>query len=82
MNNAEKRRILAFGSIGCIVSNLYKNAPGTPYDVHHLNRDGHLNTIPLHPWYHRAVPNEGVSQKQMTELYGPSLAKNKKAFIE
>lgn len=80
MNKAEKRRILSFGSIGCIVSNLYKNEPHTPYDVHHLNRDGHLNTIPLSPWFHRGVPNTGVSQKRMRELYGPSLAINKREF--
>jgi hypothetical protein len=86
MTLAEKKRILAFSSIGCIVSYLYKDAPGTPHDVHHLTqggrRHGDLYTIPLSPWYHRGVPNEGVSQKKMTELYGPSLAKNKKAFVK
>ena len=79
----EKAYVMSFGSIGCIVSNIYFNAPGTPYDVHHLvggGRKGWLFTIPLSPWFHRGVPNIGVSQKRMAELYGPSLAKSKAAF--
>ena len=86
MTKAEKSRILSFGSIGCIVSNLYFDAPGTPYDVHHLTecgrRMGWLYTIPLAPWYHRGVPLQGMSQKWMTENYGPSLAKSKSEFVE
>jgi len=84
MTKAEKARILSFGNIGCIVSNVYFNEPGTPYDVHHLTiagrRLGHMHTVPLSPWFHRGVPLPGKSQAWMTENYGPSLAKSKAAF--
>lgn len=77
---AEQARLDAFRHIGCIVS-------GSPeYDVHHLTeggrRLGHLHTIPLHPWFHRGIPFDGVSQSDMERSYGPSLAKNKAAFEE
>lgn len=80
MTKAERQRIESFRNIGCIVSG------SSEYDVHHLTeggrRLGHLFTIPLHPWFHRGVPEDGWSQSAMEQAFGPSLAKSKRAFVE
>ena len=53
-------------------------------EVHHLlsgnRRRGHQFTIPLCRWHHRS--DSYITKSQATELYGPSLALNSKAFHE
>jgi Recombination enhancement, RecA-dependent nuclease len=69
--------------VGCIVTRLYFGLYAPP-DIHHLTaggrRLGDEFTIPLSPWYHRGVPIEGMTQKETTEIMGPSLAKSRRAF--
>lgn len=55
-----------------------------PTEVHHLlsgnKRRGHMHSIPLGSYHHRAVPWEGFTLRQMAETFGPSLAKGSKPF--
>jgi hypothetical protein len=55
-------------------------------EIHHLkdgNRVlGHLYTICLHSWYHRAVPPPGMRRDEAREFYGASIADGSKAFLE
>lgn len=80
---ADRKRFEQLQEIGCIVSRLQGN-PTWPCEIHHLlsggRRRGHQFTIGLTPWYHRGVPNEGMTKHQMTQHYGPSLAFGSKAF--
>lgn len=79
---AEAERIQQISRLGCIVSRL-RYRVYVPPDIHHIvegYRLGHFYTIPLSPWYHRGVTESGMSQKEMTRLYGPSLALDKKSF--
>ncbi len=69
-----------FGCIACLLEGRYLWA-----DVHHLlrggKRIGHHATIPLCPWHHRGLPQVG-SVAEATGFMGPSLALNKRAFVE
>lgn len=72
--------------IGCIV-NYLQGKPGVPADVHHIvqggKRMGHSYTIPLSAWLHRGIkPWPTMSVDANTAQYGPSLAHNKRAFVE
>lgn len=52
-------------------------------DIHHLlragKRMGHQYTICLCVWHHRG--HHQLPDKDAERLFGPSLAKNKKAFV-
>jgi len=79
----ESKRMDKVSRMGCIVTRLsfgaYKDA-----DVHHITsagrRKGHMYTIPLSPWYHRAVPDGNMTPALMREFYGPSFAESKEEF--
>lgn len=77
------KRVRLLVDLGCIVTRLYFDSYAAP-DIHHLTsggrRIGDEHTIPLSPWYHRGVPIDGMSQAETERIYGPSLAKNRKAF--
>lgn len=53
-------------------------------EVHHLlsggRRIGHMATVGLCQWHHRAVPLWGCVHAEMREEYGPSLAEGSKPF--
>ena len=54
-------------------------------DAHHTlsggRRIGHMATLGLCAWHHRGVkPMDGMSDKQATETFGPSLAHGSKPF--
>lgn len=75
---------------GCILSMLRreKGLPVPEYgglEIHHLKDGnkvlGHLYTICLHGWYHRAEPCGGLRRDEMRELYGASLADGSKLFL-
>lgn len=57
-----------------------------PCDVHHLlsgnRRRGHMFTVPLCAWHHRAVPLGGFSIATLEAHLGPSLALTSKKFRE
>lgn len=73
---ARMRDIPDLGCMACAVAGKYRWAT-----VHHLveagKRLGHAYTIGLCPWHHQGPEAEPGS----IELYGPSLAKNKRDFV-
>jgi len=79
----EALRMSQLKDMGCIVTRLSFGAFAGA-DIHHLTKGGrrlgHMQTIPLCPWFHRAVPNIGLTPDAMRELYGPSMAEGKRAF--
>lgn len=55
-------------------------------EMHHIlsggRRMGHDHTIPLCAWHHRGEPYPlDISAKFVEEILGPSMARNKKAFV-
>lgn len=83
ISEAHRRRFRAMQWVGCIACRL-DGRPGEPADVHHLlsggRRIGHHATIPLCPWHHRGIANEGARAAE--SMRGPSLARSKRAFVE
>lgn len=85
---ANRARFLALQGLGCIACIIEgekrgEDRRGTPSDVHHvLNgyRAGHDVTIPLCPWHHRGVPPFAMGNWQAVTTFGPSKARNPKAF--
>lgn len=69
--------------VACFLRGIDKSEYGTP-DAHHLlsggKRIGHMATIGLCIWHHRAMPIGGKSHKYCREYYGPSLAEGSKPF--
>ena len=83
----EKLRYAALKSLGCIVSRK-QGLYGVPAEIHHLTsggrRLGNEFTIPLNPWFHRAVIPPGYGLKNTTEaiaMFGPSLETSKRDFV-
>ena len=75
-------RFRAFQVIGCVACRqrgIYSQA-----DVHHLlsggRRRGHRATVPLCVWHHRGGTPDGMTAKDATWVYGPSLARGPKTF--
>jgi hypothetical protein len=83
---SEDQRFAEFHDIGCVVSFVYLRTPEFEFDVHHIVRGkkrlGHLYTIPLSLWFHRGDPPNHLTIEQASARLGPSLARNKKAFVE
>jgi len=81
---AEKARFAHFSRIGCIACRLAGQTDCGPTEAHHLlsgnKRRGHAYSIPLGSHHHRGEPPEGMTAKQAAEWYGPSLARQSKAF--
>lgn len=50
--------------------------------THSGRRVSHQATISLCPLHHRGLLPDGMSQEQADSTYGPSFAKNKRAFEE
>lgn len=82
---AERARFQRFQSMGCIVSRLYLHQ-WMAADVHHITdcgrRLGHSFTLPLNPWTHRAVPPNGMTERQAYLELGPTLEKHKREFVQ
>ncbi len=78
-----KDRMEQLSRAGCIVCRLVHGS-FMPNDVHHITRGGRRlgdrYTIPLGAWYHRAVPENGLTPQQMRDIYGPSFAESKAEF--
>lgn len=54
-------------------------------DAHHVlsgaRRIGHAATLACCPWHHRGVkPYDGMTDRQATDMFGPSLAHGSKPF--
>ena len=70
--------------VGCIACAL-NGKLGVPADIHHIlsggKRISHDATVALCPWHHRGTNETGLmTDKQLEEFYGPSLARNPKEF--
>lgn len=77
---ADLRRFDQLRYLGCIACH-HEARYGVPSDIHHIVQGYHQMTIPLCPWHHRGIQLDGMSQRAMLDLFGPSLAKQKKAFV-
>lgn len=80
------QRFRRLQEIGCIASRIRMHCYAAP-DIHHLvegnKRLGDEYTIPLTPWHHRGVlPDNCRTATEAERRYGPSLARNKAAFVE
>lgn len=80
---AERERFDALRLIGCLCCRS-RGAWTLPAEIHHLlsgnRRRGHEFTIPLCPWHHRGKVFRGMTAREMTEDFGPSLALGSKPF--
>lgn len=83
---AEVRRFtLLAREVGCLACR--KDGRANFADIHHPveggKRRGHSHTAPLCPWHHRGVKlMPDASLEVNTASFGPSLAHNKRAFVE
>ncbi len=86
---AEAERFDAIKELGCILGHKL-DLGWVPAEIHHLTiggkhgakRRGHEFTIGLNPWSHRGVLFSGLTQAQCLEMFGPSYAKQPRAFRE
>lgn len=71
---------------GCIATMLATGRYSQPPDIHHLTsggrRQGHMSTIGLSPWHHRGLKTNGLSNQQMSGIYGPSFVHGRRGFEE
>lgn len=84
---SEKAHLDAVKRIGCLACiKLGMPMQCGPTEAHHTlsggRRRGHAFVIPLGQWHHRAVTWHSFNAHQMTETFGPSLAKGSKPFHE
>ncbi|MGH7239778.1 MAG: Ref family recombination enhancement nuclease [Candidatus Saccharimonadales bacterium] len=77
---ADLRRFDQLQAVGCIAHRL-DGKPGVPSQIHHIKQGNHQKTLPLCEWHHVGQQLDGMSQRAMLDLFGPSLAKQKKAFV-
>lgn len=83
---SQRRRFEILKSeIGCIAC--VRCGVHTPADIHHIlvagRRKSHDYTIPLCPWHHRGIITEpDLTEEYVIQAVGPSLARDKRAFIE
>jgi len=82
---AQQARFDALKEMGCICCWNYRGVH-QPAEIHHLvdkgyrkHSGGHDATLPLCVWHHRGEHEHGVSHA--IQVYGPSLARNKREFI-
>ena len=88
-NKEETARFDAIKDIGCIIA-VKMDIGWVPCEIHHLtiggkhgaNRRGHEFSIGLNPWSHRGVTFNGLTVDQCMEMFGPSYAKQPRAFRE
>lgn len=84
---AEQKRFDCMKEMGiCIACMLRGTQPDYPQhvEIHHLlsgnRRIGHMATVSLCCWHHRAVPPFGWGDAEALDYLGPSLAKGSKPF--
>lgn len=79
----ESERMAKIHDAGCVAC-LSLHGGLERAEVHHLLvghlRAGHRFTIGLCPWHHRGIQMPERSFVQMTDEYGPSLAKGSRVF--
>ena len=86
---AEAERITRVKECGCLAC--LQEGLGSDYaEAHHLNigdkhgapNRGHAFVVGLCSWHHRGVPPDGRTANYARQAYGPSLAKEPRAFRE
>jgi hypothetical protein len=87
ITTADAERFVAIKSLGCICCvKLGLPMQCGPTEAHHLlsggRRRGHSQSVPLGRWHHRGIPWQTLNSRQMTEQFGPSLARGSKPFHE
>lgn len=83
----QQARFDAMKEIGCSLANRL-NIGWVYGEIHHLTiggkhgakRRGHEFTICLNPWSHRGEPFGGLDADRCMEMFGPSYAKQPRAF--
>lgn len=85
---AQALRLARVAAMRCIACEREGVSQPWQTEVHHLvdkgsrkHSGGHDATIPLCAWHHRGLCKENVSGQGMDTLYGPSLARTKRAFV-
>lgn len=85
---AQALRLARVAAMRCIACE--REGCGQPWqtEVHHLvdkgsrkHSGGHDATIPLCAWHHRGQCKERIPARHMAILYGPSLEREKRAFV-
>lgn len=89
MNREDQERLDRIHELPCVACEIYHaDMSGGRVEAHHLvdkgNREasgGHQATIPLCAWHHRGEPPRlDLRPSQCFSLFGPSLARSKRAF--
>jgi RecA-dependent nuclease len=86
---AQQRRHDTIRDLGCIVAHM-RGLGFVPCEIHHLTtggkhgqkRLGHDHVIGLNTWSHRGEPFGGMTAGQCYEMFGPSYARQPRAFRE
>ncbi len=88
-NAEEKTRLDILSKLPCMCCVVLGKGQPSRTEIHHLvdkgTRElsgGHMATIPLCSWHHRGSPSRGRGAQEMYRLYGPSLDRQKKEFVE
>lgn len=86
---ADQARLDAIHRLPCIACQIFGSVFCGRVEAHHIvdggyrkHSGGHQATLPLGKWHHRGEPlTHALTVKEMTRLFGPSLAKSKREFI-
>lgn len=84
----QRNRLSLLHDLPCIACTLERCTQPLRTEAHHIvsqsyrkHSGGDAATIPLCSWHHRGELLYPLSSREMTELYGPSFARQKRAFI-
>jgi hypothetical protein len=85
-----EQRFTALKQMPCIACSMMSTVQSGKCDIHHLNLGGHAGqkrrgdeyTIPLCKWHHVGEAPNGMTAKQATMIFGPSLARMSRNFRE
>jgi len=85
---AEKVRMDALSAMPCVACEQIMMPQPLRTEIHHLvdrgyrkHSGGHMSTIPLCSWHHAGTVLYPQTSREMLMLYGPSLARSKRAFV-
>jgi hypothetical protein len=88
VTKADQKRLDIIHRLPCMAC-VQIGANITPVEANHIVdkgyrrlSGGHQATIPLCEWHHRAAFRLGMTAKEMTNIFGPSLARSKRAFVK
>jgi hypothetical protein len=83
-NKTEQARFDAIKAAGVCVACRLRGVASYAVEIHHLlsggRRIGHMATVGLCIWHHRAVPFEFMTHEECRDYLGPSLAEGSRPF--